>query len=53
MENDDLKRNSNSKDTCSLFLENYKKIRDQNCDMILKLFGGKILGVHKTILMGK
>ncbi len=55
-ENDDLKDGRlcpNSQDTCSLLLENYKKIRDQNCDLTLELAGGKTLSVHKTILMGK
>ncbi len=40
-------------ETISLLLENYKKIRDQNCDLSLELAGGKTLGVHKAILMGK
>jgi hypothetical protein len=40
-------------ETCSLLVENYKKIRDQNCDLILELFGGTTLEVHKAILMGK
>jgi hypothetical protein len=44
-ENDELK-------TCSLLLESYKKIRDQNCDLTLELAGGKTLEVHKTILIG-
>jgi hypothetical protein len=55
-ENDDLKSelwSSNSTDTCSLLLENYKKIRAQSCDLTLELAGGKTLSVHKTILMGK
>jgi hypothetical protein len=50
-ENNDLK-SSNFKDTCSLLLKNYKKIRNQNCDLTLQLAGGKTLDVHKTILMG-
>ncbi len=43
----------NSTETCSLLVENYKKIRDQNCDLILELSEGKTLSVHKAILMGK
>jgi hypothetical protein len=38
--------------TCSLLLENYKKIRDQNCDLTLVLFGEKALSVHKAVLIG-
>jgi hypothetical protein len=34
-------------------MENYKKIRDQNCDLTLELAGGKTLSVHKAILIGK
>jgi hypothetical protein len=34
-------------------MESYKKIRDQHCDLTLELAGGKTLGVHKAILMGK
>jgi hypothetical protein len=45
-ENDELK-------ICSVLTENYKKIRDQNCDLTLELAGGKTLSVHKAILMGK
>ncbi len=55
-ENHDLndgRLSPNSMDTCSLLLENYKKIRDQNCDLTLELAGEKTLSVHKTILMGK
>ncbi len=44
---------SGSQDTCSLLVENYKKIRDQNCDLTLELSEGKTLEVHKAILMGK
>jgi hypothetical protein len=44
-ENDELK-------ACSLLLENYKKIRDQNFDLTLELAGGKTLEVHKAILIG-
>jgi hypothetical protein len=40
-------------ETCNLLLENYKKIRDQNCDLTLQLAGGETLSVHKAILMGK
>jgi hypothetical protein len=55
-ENDGLKRElltSNPKDTCTLLVHNYEKIRGQNCDLTLELVGGKTLGVHKAILMGK
>jgi hypothetical protein len=55
-ENDHLKLerlSTNSQDTCKLLLENFEKIRGQNCDLTLELAGGKTLGVHKTILMGK
>ncbi len=45
-------KTNNSTETCSLLMENYKKIHDQNCDLTLELAGGKTLGVHKTILMG-
>jgi hypothetical protein len=45
-ENDELK-------TCSLLVENYKKIRDQNCDLTMELAGGKTLEVHKAVLMGE
>jgi hypothetical protein len=54
-ENDGLKRElltSNSLKIFSVLTENYKKIRDQNCDLTLELAGGKTLGVHKAILMG-
>jgi hypothetical protein len=40
-------------ETISLLMENYKKIRDQNCDLTLEVAGGKKIEVHKTILMGK
>ncbi len=43
----------NSTGTCSLLTENYKTIRDQNCDLTLELADGKKLEVHKAILMGK
>jgi hypothetical protein len=55
-ENGNLKRellSSNSQDTYSLLMENYKKIQNKNCDLTLELAGGKTLGVHKAILMGK
>jgi hypothetical protein len=39
--------------TCSLLLENFKKLYDQNCDLTLELFDGKTIEVHKAILMGK
>jgi hypothetical protein len=51
-ENDNL-TSSNSQDTCSLLVKNYKKIRDKKCDLILELAGGKTLSAHKAILMGK
>jgi hypothetical protein len=49
----EMQRAQISTGTCSLLTENYKKIREQNCDLTLELADGKTLEVHKTILMGK
>jgi hypothetical protein len=48
----EILRAQNSTGTYSYLVENYKTIRDQNCDLNLELADGKTLGVHKTILMG-
>jgi hypothetical protein len=48
-----MKKQQDQIENLSLFLENYQKIRNKNCDLTLELAGGKKIGVHKTILMGK
>jgi hypothetical protein len=48
-----LRKENNELKTCSLLVEIYKKIRDQNCDLTMELAGGKTLKVHKAVLMGK
>ncbi len=50
---EELEKLRKENEICSLLLESYKKIRDQNCDLTLELAGGKTLEVHKTILIGK
>jgi hypothetical protein len=49
---EELEKLRKENEICSLLLEGYKKIRDQNCDLTLELAGGKTLEVHKTILIG-
>jgi hypothetical protein len=50
---EELEKLRKENEICSLLLESYKKIRDQNCDLTLELAGGKTLEAHKTILIGK